>query len=279
MPLPKTPPRPRNAHKGTFGTVMVIGGSATMLGAPCLTATAALRSGCGVVRLSVPVGILPYCLSSEPSATGIPLPDGSGRALADFLKETAHDTVVAVGPGLGATRSRQALLAGLWRGPWPLVIDADALTILAAMIKSLKPRTATTVMTPHPVEARRLVESMALAVDPLDPRQRITSARLLARSTGAVVVLKGQHSVISDGQRYSLNKTGNAALAIPGSGDVLTGVIAALLAQGLSTYDAARLGAHLHGLAGDLWKKKHGGSGLLARELAALLPDAFQRCR
>jgi NAD(P)H-hydrate epimerase len=274
LPLPRLPPRPQDAHKGSFGTVVVVGGSPTMIGAPCLVAGAALRSGCGMVRLAVQPEILPHCLVIEPSATGLVLPPVGYQEELAGLDPAA---VIAVGPGLGLGEARCGLVEALWRSPNRLVVDADALTLLASLGRGPRPRDAATVLTPHPAECRRLTVARGLAPDPLERGSRAAAAQAVAASYGAVTVLKGSGTVVSDGRATALNRSGNPALAIPGSGDVLTGMIAALIAQGLDPFGAARLGAHLHGLAGDLWKERHGAVGLVARDLIALLPQACSR--
>ncbi len=137
-------------------------------------------------------------------------------------------------------------------------------------------------MTPHPGEFRRLASAVGLDLDDaaaIDPARRVDSAGALAREHDAVVVLKGAGTVVTDGQRFAVNTTGNPALATAGSGDVLTGLIAALIAQHMSPFEAAALGAHLHGLAADRWADRHGPSGLTAQDLARELPDAFEQIR
>ncbi len=272
-PLPALPHRPKDGHKGTFGTVVVIGGCATMLGAPCFCALGALRSGAGLVRLAVPSALLLPALSLVPSAIGLELPDRAGAA---FVAALDPHAVVVVGPGLGAVPARAELLRALWAGPQRLLIDGDGLTLLAELAAKLPPRRATTVLTPHPGEAARLTAACALAADPLAAAERGAAALALAQRFAAVVVLKGAGTVISDGTRRAFNRTGGPALAIPGSGDVLGGAIAGLMAQGMEAFAAAWLGTHLHGLAGDLWTKRHGPVGLIAQDLAALLPVAAQ---
>jgi ADP-dependent NAD(P)H-hydrate dehydratase len=275
-PLPALPHRPKDGHKGTFGTVVVIGGCATMLGAPCFCALGALRCGAGLVRLATPPTLQSPALTLVPSAISMDLPDDAGAAFVAGLD--AH-AVVVVGPGLGATQSRRKLLRALWGAPQRLVLDGDALTLLAELVETLPARTGALVLTPHPGEAARLTRSFAIPLDPLAPAQRAVAAAALALRFAAVITLKGAGTVVSDGVRSALNRTGGPALAIPGSGDVLSGAIAGLMAQGLPAFAAAHLGVHLHGLAGDLWTRHHGASGLIAQDLAALLPDAIKHLR
>ncbi len=264
--IPSVPERPTSAHKGTFGTVVVVGGSAMMIGAPALTAGAALRTGCGLVKIAAPAKVLPFCLTIEPSATGLRRAD---------MEKVAEDAVLAVGPGMGTGPKRRKLLAHLLSGPRRMVLDADGLNNFAAMAEGDRLNHCPLVMTPHPGEARRLMKVAGLSGDPADAAQRPEIAVALANSFLAVVVLKGQGTIVTDGVRVYTNTTGNPAMATAGTGDVLTGAIASLIAQGMELFDAAVLGVYLHGLAGDLWAKASGPSGLTARDLIALLPAAM----
>lgn len=270
--LPEVPARPDDGHKGTFGSVVVIGGSLRMPGAPALCATAALRGGAGLVKVAGALQVLASVLTIQPSATGVGLKD-LGAVKGD------EKSVLAIGPGLGRESGVGALVAGFLEWPNALVVDADGLNALAAGGAFARAAGRPWVLTPHPGEFRRLAEALGIKGDPTDPAQRPDAAAALAQATGAVVVLKGHQTIVSDGRRAYRNATGNPALATAGSGDVLTGLIAALLAQGLDAFDAAALGAHLHGDAADHWAQAHGRSGLLAVELADGLPDAFERHR
>lgn len=278
--IPPLPARPADGHKGTFGTVIVLGGSVTMIGAPALCATAAFRGGAGLVKIAAPLALLPFILTIEPGATGVDITRGSlDRALDSVDPE--HRAVLAVGPGLGRSRRAAALVRAALRGDRRIVLDADALNLLAQSgdrIAKLRPRAAAPViLTPHPGEFARLAKPMKIAHSPTDPAKRPLAAAALAKAHGCVVVLKGQHTIIADSTRTVVNQTGNPALATAGSGDILTGVIASLLAQGMRPFEAAQLGAHLHGLAADLWASARGNAGMTARDLATMLPDAMQR--
>lgn len=277
--FPAAPTRPADAHKGTFGTVIIIGGSDTMIGAPALCARAALRSGVGLVKVACPPAILPYVLTIEPSATGIAMGNEPVDVIAQLDQaDPQRKAVLAVGPGLGQSSVRGELVEALLDGPRAIVLDADGLNLLAKnrlALQSVPTRTAPLILTPHPGEYRRLADALKIHADPTDPKQRVEAASQLAQKLKAVVVLKGQHSIIADGQRYATNTTGNPALATAGSGDVLTGLIASLLAQGMAPFDAAQLAAYLHGLAADQWANQHGTRGLRAIELADMLPQSF----
>lgn len=262
--LPTAPPRPDDAHKGTFGTVVVIGGNATMLGAPALTTRAALRAGAGLVKIAAPPEVLPHILTIEPSATGL--------SVSEARQEEA---VFAVGPGLGADVDLAAVLPP----DRPTVLDADGLNALARALPSAPALPSPLVLTPHPGEFRRLAAPLNISADPTQPDQRPDAAAQLARALNCTVVLKGRHTVVTDGDRCYLNPTGNPALSTAGTGDVLTGLIASLIAQGMTVFDAACLGVHTHGEAADQWATRWGASGMLARELADGIPSVLNASR
>jgi NAD(P)H-hydrate epimerase len=185
--------------------------------------------------------------------------------------------IVAVGPGIGKGKAAGALVGRLLRGKRTMVLDADGLNLLAATGKPRPGGGPAVVMTPHPGEFSRLAEPLGIRPSATDPASRPAAAEKLALAHRAVVVLKGEHTVVCDGEKTYVNSTGNPALATAGSGDVLTGLIAALLAQHMTPFDAAVLGVYLHGLAGDLWSREAGPSGLRAVDLADLLPKAKRK--
>lgn len=291
MQPPKCPPRPADGHKGTFGTVLVWAGSMTMAGAAALSARAALRAGAGLAKLAVDAEMLATALVLEPSATAVVRPAApTTEKIAACLDavDPGQRAVLAVGPGLlenGQPGEDNALAVRVMLdGPRRVVLDAGGLNLLARMARQGESPglSSPTVVTPHPGEFRRLAEAFDLdpqVHDPVDPQRRSDAAVGLARRLQAVVVLKGSGAIVTDGDRVYRNATGNPALSTAGSGDVLTGVIAGLMAQRMSPFDAAVLGVYLHGLAADQWRDRHGPSGLLARELADLLPDAFEAHR
>jgi len=273
------PIRPWNGHKTTFGTVLVVGGQATMIGAPCFVAAGALRIGCGLVRLALPPEIISTCLGIVPSAIGIPRGADHTRVLAEIEAQT----VIAAGPGLGMGIAEESLIHHVLKTDCPLVLDGDGLTHLSYLGPTAlcdprsvmkRPRQAPLILTPHLGEYARLASTwgtLPLRIDATDGERR-SAAKELARATHSVVVLKGHATVVSDGVDSWTCSVGNSALAIPGSGDVLTGIIAGLLSQGLQGHEAAILGVHLHGLAGDRWVEQR-PFGMLALELAALIPE------
>ena len=255
------PRRPYAAHKGTFGTLGVVGGAPGMAGAAALAARAAFRSGVGkvVVVASGESRAAVHALVAE--ATTAPAVPESGLS------------ALAVGPGLGTAGSAREALDAALAAALPTVLDADALNLLAGRASLLRGRAVPTVLTPHPGEASRLlgVPTRDVAADP----ERIALG--LAEASGAIVVLKGFRSVVAgpDGRRARV-LSGNPGMASGGSGDVLTGIVGALLARGLNAWDAASAGAFLHGLAGDLAVEKLGEESLVASDLLRALPEAFQ---
>lgn len=275
--LPAFPVRPDNAHKGSFRTLYIIGGQSNMPGAAALAARSAFRSGAGLVKFVADEALLPPLLQLEPSATGIAISD-KARNLERTMAEVDPDElgVLAIGPGMGQSSLTQLRLSSLLTTNRPMVLDADALNLLAQSGQLLNPVSKSRILTPHPGEYRRLAKVARIKLDPTDPAQRMEAATELAKAHHAVVVLKGHQTVIASRTQCHINHTGNPALATAGSGDVLTGIIAALLAQGLDSFDAATLGVHLHGLAADLWVKENGPVGLLARDLADMLPKAIK---
>jgi ADP-dependent NAD(P)H-hydrate dehydratase len=277
--IPTLPPRPRDSNKGLFGSVLVVAGSRGMAGAAALCGAAALRSGAGLVRIGTPAEVQPTVASFEPSYMAYPLPcDENGglhfekaQAVLERLIQTS--SVVAVGPGLGQSDDIRQLVKFLIKSTSkPLVIDADGLNALVGQTELLSERTHPTIVTPHPGEFARLTGATIADVQ----SDRIGRAtRLAALSGSLIVVLKGAGTVVTDGKRYYINTTGNPGMATGGTGDVLTGVIAALLAQNVKPFEAAQLGVFIHGLAGDVARDQNGEIGLIAGDLVDALPDAF----
>jgi NAD(P)H-hydrate epimerase len=273
------PPRRRDANKGTFGHVLVIAASRGKTGAALLAAEGAGRAGAGLTTVAVPATLQPALEARVLEAMTAALPDtgdgtaaaGDERALAELL---AGRAAVVCGPGLGQAGPTRALVAEVVRRTTaPLVLDADGLNNVAGTTL-LSERAGPTVLTPHPGEMARLVGSDVPAVQ----RDRIGAARALARSSGAVVVLKGAHTIVAapDGG-VAISPTGNPGMATGGTGDVLAGVLGALLAQGLAPFDAAALGVFVHGAAADAVAARQGEVGLLARDILAELPATIAR--
>jgi len=262
--------RRADSHKGDYGHVLVIGGARGMTGAPILCAQAALRSGAGLVSLAVPKEIHPIVDKKAPPEMMVhPLP----ACLSALLKRAS---VIAVGPGLGRGMSQTRLVRRLLiKSTQPMVVDADGIFALKGLKKLKRSfRAGETVITPHPGEMANLLGIPIKEVQ--SDRKGIAVAT--AKRLGMVVVLKGHRTVVaSPSGRVVINSTGNPGMATAGMGDVLTGVIAALIGQGADAFHAAVAGAYLHGLAGDLAAKKQGQVSLTAGDVLAALPAAFQK--
>jgi ADP-dependent NAD(P)H-hydrate dehydratase len=277
--LPRLSPRKPDSHKGDFGRCLVIGGSLGMAGAASLSGMAVLRSGAGLVRVAVPKSCVPVVAGFEASYMTCPLAeDDDGRisaAAADEIMRLAETaTHVAVGPGLGRSDDLNQLVARLYTElKQPAVFDADALNALASQPKMLEKPGGPRVLTPHPGEYSRINGGREL-------RDRVafhTDARTLAAKWKATVVVKGYRTFVTDGARSYINNTGNPGMATGGTGDVLTGVIAGLMCQGLGTYDAARLGTYVHGHAGDAAADELGQLSLIASDLLRFLPHSLRQ--
>ena len=264
------PPRARDAHKGTFGHVLVVAGSAGKSGAALLCAEGAARAGAGLVTLAVPADLQPVCEGHvrEAMTAAWPADDDAFDAL------VGGRTAVVCGPGLGQTDTSRALVARVVRRTRvPLVLDADGLNCVAGT-HLLRARPAPTIVTPHPGEMARLTGGTTAAVQ----ADRLGTARRVAAAENVVVVLKGAHTVVAapDGGA-AISPTGNPGMASGGTGDVLAGVVGALLAQGLAPFDAAAFAAFAHGAAGDAVAARHGEVGLLAHDVADELPPTIAR--
>jgi len=298
------PARPIDAHKGTFGKVLVVGGSTNYVGAPCLAAEAAYRSGAGLVTLAVPQPIYPSVAAKLTEATFVVLPSDLGalvpeavRVLADWVEGYQ---VLLLGPGLGQDPKTGEFVRALVHGEKkpgakrvgfevsqeepedqeislpPLVLDADALNLLAQDSGWWEGLPANSVLTPHPGEMARLWGCEVQEVQ----RNRLDLAQQAAAKWGCTVLLKGAYSIVAspDG-RTMVIPFANPTLATAGTGDVLAGTVAGLMAQGLASYEAAVCGAFLHGLAGELRREERGSVGMLAGELLEYLPKALEQLR
>ncbi len=276
--LPELPARKTDSHKGSFGRALIIAGSRGMSGAACLSGLGALRGGAGLVFVAVPRGIVSIVAGREPSYLTIPLPeDEAGRldasATESLRNEVTQPDVIAIGPGCGQSQAVTDIVTWLYRDiEKPLVVDADGLNALATL-DALPTAAGPRILTPHPGEFARLTGTDIKTVQ----QAREEMAAEFAATHGCVVLLKGAGTIITDGRRIAVNSTGNSGMATGGSGDVLTGLIAALLAQGLPAFEAAQLAAHLHGLAGDLAAAELSEPGLIASDLPRYLPAAWLR--
>nr|WP_320048402.1 NAD(P)H-hydrate dehydratase [uncultured Desulfuromonas sp.] len=271
------PSRHDDDHKGTFGHVFVVAGSVGKVGAARMTAHAALRGGAGLVSVAIDRELVGQLMAETPELMSRPLLGEDGQlteACFDALKMAWSDmSVLAVGPGLGTTETIAKLVVRLVAEcPLPLVLDADALTALSGQLDCLAQRKAAAVITPHPGEMARLTGRSISDVQ----ENRIEVARQFAREYGVVVLLKGAHTVIVDGERVWINSSGNSGMASAGMGDVLTGMIAAFVSQGVAPFEAAALSAYLHGAAADLCRKQYGSVGYLAGDVLVTIPVARQ---
>jgi NAD(P)H-hydrate epimerase len=277
--LPVLPSRPADSNKGMFGRVLIVAGSRPMSGAAILCASGALRGGAGLVRLAVPEEILGIVACGNPCYTTAPLPyDDYGRinrqAEAEVLSLVRENDVAALGPGIGQSPAIEALIRTVVaQTQTPLVLDADALNVLQQDTSTLRNRRAPLVLTPHPGEFARLLQTDVASVQANRPE----SATRFAAEHKLVLVFKGSGTLVTDGKRLYHNRTGNAGMATGGSGDVLTGLIAALLGQGLEAFAAAQLGVYLHGFAGDLAREEVGEVAMIASDLLHYLPRAIRQ--
>lgn len=271
------------SHKGDYGHVFILAGSAGLTGAAYLTSQGALISGSGLVTLGIPKSLNPVMARKLTEVMTKPLPETrsqslSRKAFSEIRKFLEKRDVLAIGPGLSQHKETQLLIRKIILCcNKPMVIDADALNALAGCVKGLVKiprRRSATVLTPHPGEMGRLINKSAGFVQ----KDRKNIAKEFAKKYNLTLVLKGHHTVVASPRNIYINKTGNPGMASGGVGDVLTGVIASFLGQGLSGFDAARLGVYVHGLAGDLSAKEKGQLSVTAVDLLNKLPKALRRC-
>lgn len=257
-----------DTHKGLFGTLAIFGGARGMLGAPLLAGRAALKMGAGKIRLGF--------LAQDYPAVDMQQAELMLHSATELLAMPDNTHCIA-GPGLGQEEAAEQLVAELLRSTHPLLLDADALNLVAAhpcLQTALRTRTGQTILTPHPAEAARLLACSTQQVQ----ADRLAAARLLAQGLNCIVLLKGSGSICSDGQRWSINGSGNAALSNAGQGDALAGMIMALHAQGLDGFDAIQCAAWLHGAAADAWRQAYpAGIGLSASEVSDLARELLNQ--
>ncbi len=277
--LPRLKPRPADSNKGNFGRVLIVAGSRGMSGAAVLCGNAALRGGAGLVYVAVPESIQPIVAAGNPCyLTEALAEDQMGRVAAtsepSVMVQASRMNAVAFGPGLGQHRGTVELVLSLTSHcPVPLVIDADGLNAVAEHTDRLHAdrMAAPRILTPHPGEFARLV---GCDISHVQSNRRELAVKFAAEH-GVVLVLKGSGTIVTDGRRVFVNHTGNPGMATGGTGDVLTGLIAALLGQGLTAFEAAQLGVYWHGLAGDLARDELGEVSLIATDLLEYLPRAI----
>ena len=277
--VPRLPRRRFDSHKGTFGKVLIAAGSRGMSGAAVLSGRAALRSGAGLVQVATPACVQLVVAAGHPCYTTFAIhqhADGTlaESAAADVATWARSAHAFAIGPGLGSGSDVTSFVRRTLNDVTdiPVVVDADGLNALAPFADEFRNRAAPLVLTPHPGEFARLTGRTADDVR----THREELACEFASTFGVILLLKGAGTLVTDGTRLYVNSTGNPGMATGGSGDVLTGVIAALLAQGLAPFDAAALGAWLHGRAGDHAAATLGQTSLTATDLVDHLPAAFR---
>ena len=262
------PDRAENAHKGDFGKILLLCGSRGYTGAAYLAAQASLRSGAGLVFLGVPESIYQIEAVKLNEAIVFPLPDEDGKlsaaAIPEILERLPKVDAVLIGPGLGQSEGVfQVVKAVLEQAACPVVLDADGINLIATHKDIVRGRTGTTVLTPHGGEFARLGGVSG---------DRVVAATEMANDLGCILLLKGHHTVITDGNTTYINPTGNPGMAVGGSGDVLAGIITALLGQEIEPLQAAACGAWLHGAAGDLCAAQIGQYGMLPTDMVNVLP-------
>ena len=276
----KLPERDPQGHKGDFGKLLVISGSTGMTGAACLSANSALRTGCGIVRVGCPQAVQPVLAVKLTEAMTQPLPDIAKkgvlalRSLGEIRKLSREHDALAIGPGLGLHHETQELVRRfVANNEKPIVVDADALTALSGDMNTLKESKAAMVLTPHAGEFERLTGEKV----PDEIQERFDSVLDFAKNYNVTLLLKGSPTIIAcpNGNCY-LNPTGNHGMATAGSGDVLTGIIGSLLAQGMTAEDAAVCGAFIHGTAGDMAADALTPRAMIAGDIIDSLPEAFE---
>ena len=274
----RLPRRQVESHKGTYGRVLVVAGSPGMAGAAILAGSAALRGGAGLVQVACPAEIQAIVAVGNPCymTHGISHhADGtySEASISDLATVATQADVLAIGPGLGNRKDVAALVWGVLQAApdKPTIMDADGLNVIAPLAGEFAGRSAPLILTPHPGELARLTGKSVSAIQA--DREKVASE--FARRFGVILVLKGHETVVTDGNQLYHNSTGNPGMATGGSGDVLTGLIAALAATGLPGFESAGLGVWIHGRAGDLAAAARSETALIASDLLDFLPAVF----
>ncbi|MDN3510934.1 MAG: NAD(P)H-hydrate dehydratase [Candidatus Jettenia sp. CY-1] len=279
--IPKISSRKFDTHKGDYGRVLVLAGSIGMTGAACLCSTASLRAGAGIVTLGIPESLNGIVASQLTCVMTHPLPETQVKTLSDLGRQDILDfsqrfDVIAIGPGLSQYLETKRLVLWLLQSlDLPIVLDADGINALADNPKILDQIKRHIILTPHPGEMARLV---GVSTKEIQSRRLEISRMFVKGRRNVTLVLKGYRTIVMDKEQFYLNETGNPGMATAGVGDVLTGIIAALLGQQYTPFKAAQLGVYLHGLAGDLAAQEVGQISLVATDILDSLPKAFLAC-
>ncbi len=277
--LPKIPSRKSDTHKGNYGRILVLAGSTGMTGAAYLCSKAALRAGAGLVTLGIPESLHGIVASKLTCVITHPLPETHLRTLSelgryDILDLSQRFDVVAIGPGLSQHPETKRLLLWLLQSlDCPIVLDADGINALSDNPDVLRHTKKHIILTPHPGEMARLMG--VSSTQEIQSKRLEISHKFIREKDNVTLVLKGHQTLVINEAKFYINKTGNPGMATAGAGDVLTGIIAAFLGQNYTPFEAAQLGVHLHGLAGDIAAQETGEISLIATDILDKLPKAI----
>ena len=270
----KLPRRDPYGHKGTFGRLLIVGGQPEMTGAPALTGLAALRSGVGLVQVACSENILASILTIAPELIGLSL---SAKGEKKLVLAAQKSDAIVIGPGWSESKYSAKLLSHLLMIDQVRVLDAGALNILSQQKAWPQKARGLSVLTPHPGEMKRLAHWLGRTEVPNSQAGRKEIAKALAQLTGQIVLLKGPGTIVTNGHETYVNTSGDNSLAKAGTGDVLSGILGAFLAQRIEPFKAACLAAFVHGTAGELAGKKHGQRSVIASDVIAELCNAFKK--
>lgn len=276
--IPEILPRKPDTHKGNYGRILVLAGSVGMTGAACLCSNAALRAGAGIVTLGIPESLHGIVASSLTCVMTRPLPETPARTLSDSGRQDIFDfaqqfDVIAIGPGLSQYPETKKMVLWLLQAlNHPMVVDADGINALADNPNILDQVKKPVILTPHPGEMSRLI---GVSTKEIQSKRLEVSQMFMRGRKNVTLVLKGYKTIVMDEERFYINETGNPGMATAGIGDVLTGMIAALLGQHYTPFEAAQLGVYLHGLSGDIAVQEVGEISLIAADILEYLPQAF----